>query len=86
LSAIQNTMQMTALLPLLSNQSVSVTADTPGLPFGLTLVGQTLEMQPTNTILTLLPLLMMSGGLGGSSGGSDNSNNMLLMLALAGVL
>jgi hypothetical protein len=82
----QNTTQMLALLPLLTQKSLTVTQDitstdsegneTTQIPQGTKL------SEPADGIAAILPLLLISGGLGGSSssGGSMGGNNMLLLV------
>jgi hypothetical protein len=88
MASLKNNMQMTALLPLLLNQSLSVVSDTlqNGNP-GPLQAAETIQMKQSDPLTALLPVLLM-GGLGGNGGnGSDNSNNMLLLvLALSGGL
>ena len=83
MSSVKNNLQMSAILPLLMNQSLTVVND----PGGTLTSGDTIEFKQGDMLTTLLPVLLM-GGLGDSgSGGTDNSSNMLLLaLAISGKL
>ena len=88
LDSLKSNMQMSALLPLLMNQQLTIVQD---LPYGSTtavtgngsalpslLVGDNLTFAQSDMTLALLPALMMGGGDGGGFGGS----NMMMMVAL----
>jgi hypothetical protein len=86
---MKNNLQMSALLPLLMNQKLTVqSAVDPG---GINLIGlgvqqnETIQFKQADMFSALLPMILV-GGLGGDGGGgSDNSTNMLLLaLAMSG--
>ncbi len=84
-SESRNTTQMLALLPLLTQKSLTTSAD-------ITAKDGTTPIIPKDTKLSLasdgisaiLPLLLISGGLGGMSGssGSGDQSNMLMLVLL----
>jgi hypothetical protein len=85
---LQQTRELTAILPLLSApKSQALTSDAGGLPAGTKVL-----VDGGDTLSTLLPLLLLgglggsSGGgglLGGGSGGGGLDSSMLLVLLLA---
>jgi hypothetical protein len=90
LDSLKSNMQMSALLPLLMNQQMTITQD---LPFGTTtpvtgngtalpglVVGDSLTFAQSDMVLALLPALMMGGDDGG--GGFGGGSNMMMMVAL----
>lgn len=85
----RNTTQMLALLPLLTQKSLTTSQNidavgNDGKPTGTVIpAGTKLALSP-DSIGAILPLLLISGGLGGasSSGGSSDNNMLLLVLAL----
>jgi hypothetical protein len=83
LSAIKNNLQMSALLPLLMNQSLSVVSDANGTLHP----NDVIEFKQSDPLSALLPMMLM-GGLGdsGDSSSDGGNNSMLLALAVAGVL
>jgi hypothetical protein len=88
LASIKNNLQMSAILPLMLNQSLSVVSDTrPNNIPGPLHKDEVLELKQADPLSALLPLLLM-GGVGDSGGGSgDNPMNMVLLaLALSGGL
>ena len=93
MASIKNNLQMSAILPLLLNQSLKVVQTEIGGTVDTTTgdsvtIGETVEFQQADPLTALLPALLMGGGFGGSgSGGTDNSANMLLLvMALSGKL
>ena len=93
MASIKNNLQMSAILPLLLNQSLTAVQQTPpggGSPItsGSVNLGDTVEFKQADPLTALLPALLMGGGFGDSgSGGTDNSSNMLLLvLAISGKL
>ena len=87
LDSIQSNLQMSAILPLLLNQSLKVVSDNnPGGSANLS-VNEVIEFAQSDPLSAMLPLLMMGGGLGGNGNGSGDSSNMLLLaLAVSGSL
>jgi hypothetical protein len=79
----KNTTQMLALLPLLSQKTLTTTADIDA-PDGTT------NVIPKDTKLSvgqdgigaILPLLLISGGLGGTSSGQPGQDNNMMMMVL----
>ena len=80
----KNTTQMLALLPLLTQKTLT-TADDVDSPDGK------IKVIPKDTKLAvaqdgigaILPLLLISGGLGGTSSGQSGQDNNMMMLVLA---
>ena len=93
MASIKNNLQMSAILPLLLNQSLTAVQEIPpgggtAATTGPVNLGGTVEFKQADPLTALLPALLMGGGFGGSgSGGTDNSANMLLLvLAISGGL
>jgi hypothetical protein len=92
LDSIKSNMQMSALLPLLMNQQLTIVQD---LPYGSTtpvtgngsalpslVVGDSLSFAQSDMTLALLPALMMGGDDGGGGFGGSNMAMMIALMAL----
>jgi hypothetical protein len=94
LDSLKSNMQMSALLPLLMNQQLTITQD---LQFGSSVpitangsaispmsIGDSLTFAQSDMMLALLPALMMGGDSGGNGGGGFGGSNMaMIVLAIA---
>jgi hypothetical protein len=80
----RNTTQMLALLPLLTQKTLTTSADLTANDGTTTVIPQGTKLaESPDSIGALLPLLLISGGFGGtSSGPSGQDNNNMLMLVL----
>lgn len=92
LDLLKSNMQMSALLPLLMNQQLTIVQD---LPYGSTtavtgngsalpslVVGDNLTFAQSDMTLALLPALMMGGDDGGGGFGGSNMMMMVALIAL----
>ena len=84
MASIKNNLQMSALLPMLIDQKLTVAAKSTG---GRLHENDEIDFKQTDPLSALLPLLMMGGFGDSGSGGTDSSSNMLLLvLAISGKL
>jgi hypothetical protein len=82
----KSTTQMLALLPLLSQKTLTTGADVNGADGTTKVIPKDTKLAVAQDgIGAMLPLLLISGGLGGTSsgqGGQDNNNMMMLVLLM----
>jgi hypothetical protein len=79
IAKVKNSLQMAALLPLITSKTVTTTGAVDGVPSGTRL------MVAPDTMAMLLPMMLMGDGLGGGSGG-DGMNMLFLAMAVSGGL
>lgn len=78
MTKIKSSLQMAAILPLITAKSITTTQEAGGIP-----VGSKLQVAP-DAMTAMLPM-MLGDGFGGGSGG-DSTNMMFMALAMSGGL